>query len=476
MPVEGRRSHNIDLKRDTYTTLGGRQDMETKLARIAEVARKRPNEKFTSLVHLINEDAIKESHHRMNKKRARGVDDMTKEEYGLNLNTNVEDLIQRMKRQAYKPQPAKRVYIPKPGTDKKRPLGIPAYEDKLVQSALARILNAIYEQDFLECSFGFRPKRSCHDALKVLNAIVNNKRIHYVVDADIRGFFDHVDHGWMMSFLKHRIGDPNLLRMIARFLKAGIIEAGIKYDTPEGTPQGGVCSPILANIYLHYTLDLWFEKQIRRTCKGLAYMVRYADDSVFCFEYEEDARLFYAQMIERLKQFNLEVAEEKTKIISLNKDNHNKPGSGHLEHSFDFLGFTHYPKVNDKGKVDVRRKTSKKKYRASLMKCKEWIRKNRHLPSNEFMKTITSKLLGTIRYYGVTGNKMSVSNFIDEIKRLIYKWLNRRSQRKSFNWDKFNLFLRKFPLPRPKTYVNIFVLGTGKSYLFAKGGVKSRMP
>lgn len=408
------------------------------------------------------------------------MDNGTKEGYGQNLDENVQDLIRRMKRQAYKPQPAKRVYIPKLGSNKGRPLGIPAYEDKLVQSVIARILNAIYEQDFLECSFGFRPKRGGHDALKVLDKIIIKPKINYVVDVDIRGFFDHVDHEWMMKFLRHRIGDPNLLRVISRFLKAGIMEAGIKYDTPEGTPQGGVCSPILANIYLHYTLDLWFDKRIRKSSKGLAYMVRYADDSVFCFEHKEDAQAFYKQMIDRLKKFNLEVAEEKTKIITLGKENNDDDNGGLLidssDHSFDFLGFTHYPKTNSKGYSYISRKTSKKKYRQSILRCKEWIRKNRHLPSRDFMMKMKQKIQGYCQYYGLTDNRRSVSNYIDEVKRLIYKWLNRRIQRKSFNWEKFNLFLKKYPLPRAKTYVNIDELGAGKSYLFANDGVKSRTP
>ena len=229
--------------------------METKLARIAEAARKRPNEKFTSLAHLINKEAIKECHKEMNNKKAAGVDEVTKEEYEKDLEFKVEDLVKRMKRQAYKPQPVKRVYIPKPGSKKKRPLGIPAYEDKLVQSALAKILNAIYEQDFLECSFGFRPNRGCHDALKVLDKIVNKREINYIVDADIKAFFDNVDHEWLMRFVQHRIIDRNILRLISRFLRSGIIEAGIEYESPEGTPQGGCCSPILGNIYLHYVLD-----------------------------------------------------------------------------------------------------------------------------------------------------------------------------------------------------------------------------
>ena len=219
-----------------------------------------------------------------------------------------------------------------------RPLGIPSYEDKLVQSALAKVMNAIYEADFLECSFGFRPSRGAHDALKLLNQILNKWEIQYVVDTDIKGFFDNVDHDWMMKFIGHRIADPNIQRLVNRFLKAGIMEAGIRYDTPTGTPQGGVCSPIIGNVYLHYVLDLWFDKIVRKRCKGKAYMVRYADDSVFCFQYKEDALVFYEALKERLAKFKLEVAEEKTRIIRLNK---NATGSGG-DDSFDFLGFTHY--------------------------------------------------------------------------------------------------------------------------------------
>ena len=215
--------------------------METKLERIAKIARTKPKERFTSLIHLINKEALIECHKEMNGKKASGVDEVTKAEYEKNLEANVEELVSRMKRQAYKPQPAKRVYIPKPGTDKKRPLGIPSYEDKLVQAALAKILNAIYEQDFYECSFGFRPNRGCHDALKLLSKILNNRDVRYVVDTDIKSFFDMVDHEWMMKFVEHRIADVNLLRLVKRFLKAGIIEAGVKYATPQGTPQGGLC-------------------------------------------------------------------------------------------------------------------------------------------------------------------------------------------------------------------------------------------
>lgn len=437
--------------------------METKLARIAEVARAKPEEKFTSLAHLINAEILEACHKQMDKKKAVGADEVTKEEYENNLAENIKDLLARMKRQAYKPQSVKRVYIPKPGTDKKRPLGIPAYEDKLVQLALAKILNAIYEQDFLECSFGFRPQRSCHDALKVLNVIVNKPTINYVVDADIKGFFDHVDHEWMMKFIKHRITDPNIQRLISRFMKAGVMDAGIRKDTPEGVPQGGPISPILANIYLHYVMDLWFEKRIRRQCKGSSYMVRYADDAVFCFQYENEAKEFYQQLIMRLKEFNLEIAAEKTKIISLGKrksnDDDDTPGN------FDFLGFTHYSAKNSNEQIVVKRKTSKKKYKASLLRVKEWLKVNKIMPTKELMQRIKIKLQGYCRYYGITGNRNAVSDFIDETRSLLFKWLNRRSQKKSFDWSRFVLFMKKYPLPRAHIFVNIYEIGKGKSYV-----------
>jgi RNA-directed DNA polymerase len=453
----------LTLKEKHTLHTEGEKHMATQLERIAEVAKAKPKEKFTSLIHLINQETLIQSHKEMSGKKVAGVDEVTKEMYNERLEENVEELIGRMKRQAYKPQPARRVYIPKPGTDKKRPLGIPSYEDKLVQSTLARTLNAIYEQDFMECSFGFRPNRGCHDALKLLDKILNKSDIKYVVDADIRGFFDNVNHEWMMKFIAHRIEDPNIQRLISRMLKAGIIEAGIKYDTPQGTPQGGSLSPLLANVYLHYVIDLWFEKVVRGNCKGKAYMVRYADDTVFCFQYEEDAKKFYQEFIIRLGKFNLEIAEEKTKIIELKKDNNDEDDKG--ENSFDFLGFTHYVGKDKNGRKRVKRKTSKKKYKASLLRCKEWMKVNRITPIKQFMKIIKAKIQGHCNYYGITDNRRTVGNFIDEIRKLIFKWLNRRSQKKSFNWDKFILFLNKYPLPKAKVYVSIFDLGAGNSYI-----------
>jgi len=439
--------------------------METKLARIAEVARTNPKERFTSLVHLINEEMLLYCHQSMQKKKAPGIDKTTKMKYEENLEANIKDLLGRMKRQAYKPQSVKRVYIPKPGTSKKRPLGIPAYEDKLVQASLARILNAIYEQDFLECSFGFRPGRSCHDALRVLNRIVNKDEIKYVVDVDIQGFFDNVDHEWLMKFIRHRIGDPNVHRLIVRFLKAGISDAGIKYDTPHGTPQGGVISPILANIYLHYVVDLWFEKKIRKQCRGLSYMIRYADDMVFCFQNKTEAYAFYEALQIRLKEFKLELSKEKSNIFMIKEDkNDDNNGSLMKVESFDFLGFTHYWGKSRNGQKRIRRKTSKAKYSASIKRCKEWIKRNRTMPTEMIMKKIKLKIQGHINYFGVTDNYNSVNNFVDAVRTLIFKWLNRRSQRRSFDWGRFILFMKKYPLPKPMIKVNLFEYGVGISY------------
>jgi RNA-directed DNA polymerase len=431
--------------------------METKLTRIAEVAREKPKERFTSLAHLINETMLEECHQEMDARKAPGVDKITKEEYGQNLRTNILDLLERMKRQAYKPQPVRRVYIPKPGTDKKRPLGISGYEDKLVEAAIAKILNAIYEADFLDCSYGFRPNRGCHDALKELNNIIEKKKVNFVVDADIRGFFDHVSHEWMMKFIAHRIADPNIQRLIVRFLKAGVMEAGIKYDTPEGTPQGGVVSPILANIYLHYTLDLWFEKVIKKQSHGEAYLIRYADDFICCFQYEDDARAFYQALVERLGKFNLEIATEKTKIIAFGRYAAvNCKRADKRPDTFDFLGFTHYYDTHKNGSFRVGRRTNRKKFKMSLLKCKEWIKANRNMPAKELMKALRRKVEGYYRYYGVTGNFRMLKQFQYEVKGLLYKWLNRRSQRKSFNWEEFKSFLMRFPLPTPKIYVKLY--------------------
>jgi RNA-directed DNA polymerase len=441
--------------------------METKLERIADLAKSQPRMKFTSLAHLLNEESLKQCHHELPSKKATGVNGTTKERYGENLDENINDLVVRMKQKSYRPIPVRRMYIPKPGSDKKRPLGIPEHEDKIIQRGITKILNAIYENDFLDSSFGFRPNRNCHDALKVLNHHIENKYVNYIVDADIKGFFDNVDHKWMMEFLKHRITDPNLLRIIGRFLKSGYMEEGKKYKTEAGTPQGGVISPILANVYLHYVLDLWFEKKVRKACTGQAYIVRYADDFVCCFQYLNEAETFYKELQSRLKEFNLEIAEDKTIIIPFGRfadENSRKNGNGKPP-TFDFLGFTHFCSKSQKGKFRVKRKTSRKKFQAKLIQTKEWLKVNRHKDVHEILDRFSRSLNGYYNYYCITDNGPNVSRFRREVIILLFKWLNRRSQKKSFTWEKFLLFLSKYPLPMVRVKVDIYDLRKEISYI-----------
>lgn len=440
------------------------KQVETKLARIAEIARAKPNERFTSLAHLLDKQMLWDCHLELEANKATGIDGMTKATYEENLEDHLNDLLARLKRQGYRPQASRRTYIPK---DEKsmRPLGIPSYEDKIVQKAMSKILQAIYEEDFKDFSYGFRPGRSQHDALRALDQMMMTQPIHYVVDADIRGFFNHVDHEWMMKFLEHRIADPNLLRLINKFLKAGIVEEGVLESTDEGTPQGGVISPILSNIYLHYALDSWFDVTVRRMCKGEVGIVRFADDFVCGFEYEEDANRFYQALVERLGKFKLEIAEEKTKIIRFGRGAEvackqvglKKPST------FDFLGFTHYWGRGKSKHYRLMRKTSLKKFKTKVKDFKLWIRRNRHMAEAELVKAIRSKLLGHYRYYGVSDNAKGLAMYLDRVKRMTLKWRNRRSQKRSFTEEKFQLFLIRNPFPKPKIYVKLFGNASTKS-------------
>lgn len=431
--------------------------METKLARIAEIAKEKPKEQFTSLYHLLNKEMLLECHAELNANKAAGIDHVTKEQYERKLEENINSLVERLTRKGYRPQPVRRAYIPK---DEKsvRPLGILAYEDKIVQQGLNKLLQAIFEQDFLDHSYGFRPGKSCHDALKELNRIIEKGKISYVVDADIRGFFTNVDHVWLMKFVEHRIGDPNIKTLIVKFLKAGIMEKDIYEDTESGVAQGASISPVLSNIYLHYALDLWFQVIVKKSCRGQAEIVRYCDDFVCCFQFKEDAVRFYKSLIKRLAKFNLEIAEEKTKILEFGRfaaDNSKRQGLGKPE-TFDFLGFTHYCSYSSKGKFRVKRKTSRKKFRAKVKAFKLWLRAERNLGTEEIMKTVRRKLIGHYTYYGITDNSQMMSTYRFQVSKLLFKWLNRRSQRRSFSFEKFNLFLKRNPLPVPKIYVNIY--------------------
>lgn len=444
--------------------------MDPQLSRIAEAARNRPSERMTSLIHLVDKQRLWDAHLRMPSDKAVGVDGVTKAEYERELEANLDDLMARMKRQAYKPKPSRRTYIRKENGDK-RPLGIPSYEDKLVQKAMSQILNAIYEEKFLPCSYGFRPGRNQHQALQALDHLIMKQGARYIVDVDIKGFFNHVEHEWLRRFLEHDIADPNFLRLIARFLKGGVMEDGAYQETEEGTPQGGNLSPQLANVYLHYALDLWFEKEIKgKKCRGRAGMVRYADDFVCGFEREEEAEAFYEALVERMGKFNLTLAEEKTKLIRFGygaevdckRYGLSKPGT------FDFLGFRHIWGKGKSGKYRLLRKTSPKKFRLRVKEMTQWVRENRHMPEQMLVDSVRRKLRGHYQYYGVSDNYFSLQRYYNAVLKAIWKWRNRRSQKRSFTVDKFKAFLARNPMPQPRIQVNL--------YASVKGNLKSRMP
>lgn len=432
--------------------------METKLQHIADKARRDPGCRFTSLFHLMNVRMLRECFGRLRKDAAAGIDKVTKEEYGEHLEENVAALVAKLHRMAYIPQPVRRVYIPKAGSNKQRPLGIPALEDKLVQAGLTRILTAIYEQDFIDDSYGFRPGRGCHDALRALSHEVEGGQINYLVDADIKGFFDNVDHDWLMKFLGHRIADKRVLRYVKRFLKAGIMEEGAVSASSKGTPQGGLISPVLANIYLHYSLDLWFTRIFQKSNYGHSRIIRYADDFVVCFKSGNDATRFRRELDERLGKFGLEISPEKTKIIKfgpLAKVQSKRDGGKAA--TFDFLGFTHFCSRSRNGrKFRMKRITSRKKFAAKVRMFKDWLKANRTLPTCDLMEAIVSKLQGHYAYYGVTDNSRGIRRFDHETRRILYKWLNRRGRRGCMSWEKFDLFLKKYPLPVPRIKVNLF--------------------
>lgn len=438
--------------------LRNREMVATKLQRIAEKARREFNCRFTSLFHLMNVEMLRECFRELRKDAAAGIDKVTKKEYGQNLEENLKALVEKLHRMSYIPLPVRRVYIPKAGSNKKRPLGIPALEDKLVQAGLARILSAIYEEDFIDDSYGFRPGRGCHDALRALSKEVEGGCVHYIVDADIKGFFDNVDHEWLMKFLGHRIADKRVLRYVKRFLKAGIMEEGAVIASDKGTPQGGIVSPILANIYLHYGLDLWFVRVFQKGCRGQSRMIRYADDFVVCFERENEAIRFRRELDERLSMFGLEISPEKTKTIEFGPfaDAKAKRRGGKAA-TFDFLGFTHYCSRTRNGRrFRMKRVTSRKKFTAKLVMFRDWFKANRTLPTADLMATVASKLRGHYAYYGVTDNSPGIDRFTHEVYCLLFKWLNRRGKRGCMNWEKLNLFLKKYPLPCPRITVNLF--------------------
>ncbi len=427
--------------------------MATKLSFISKRAREDKRMSFNNLMHLVNERNLHECFARLKKGKAPGVDSLTLEEYGENLKENEESLVYRMRRLSYRPQPVRRVYIPKAG-GKHRPLGIPTVEDKLVQMVFARILEAIWEEDFVPISFGFRPCRGCHQALARLDKILMSQSGWYVIDADIEGYFDNVDHHKIVDCLRQRISDERFLRYVVRMLKSGIMEGRNYYAMEKGTPQGGVISPILANIYLHYLLDLWFLRDIRPNSRGRAEMIRYCDDFVICVERREDAEKILSQLSRRLGKGKLKLSEKKTRLVRFERPNHRDRGkNGGKPGTFNFLGFTHYWEKSRQGFSKVGRRTECKRLNRSIGKVKVWLQANRNrIPLKDIWKRISQMLTGHYGYYGVSGNYNKIKQFHYLVERLLFKWLNRRSQKRSCNWVQFSAYERRFPLPKPKIY------------------------
>ena len=417
--------------------------MQTSLWGIANKAKQQKNYRFGDLYRLLDKKALYLAWKDINKKAAVGVDKETAKEFEKNLDDNLNELLKALKSKRYKAKLVKRVNIPK-GEGKTRPLGILALRDKIVQRAAASILEAIYEQDFLKCSYGYRPKIGAKTAVKELTKEVQGKS-SYIVEAEIKGFFNNINHDWLMEMLKQRIKDGAFLRLIKKWLKAGILETdGAIIHPITGCPQGSIVSPILANIYLHYVLDLWFEKVIKANSGGEAYICRYCDDFICAFRYKEDAERFYKTLGKRLGKFELEVAEEKTNIISFSRFRK------YENTSFEFLGFEFRWQVSHKGKDIVTRRTSRSKLRKSIAAFTEWCKENRSNRIEKIVDMLNVKLRGYFNYYGVIGNSKGINEFYKRAKEILYKWLNYRSQKKSFNWQEFDKKMKWYGLISPK--------------------------
>lgn len=417
--------------------------VQTSLQAIAKKASEQPEYRFRNLFGMLNEEMLRDSWQFIRKNAASGVDRVSAKEYEQNLEENIHQLVEDLKRKRYRAKLVRRVLIPK-GNGKTRPLGIPATQDKLLQAAVKRLLEAIYEQDFSRCSFGYRPAIGALDAVDELTIKLQFGRYNFVVEADIKGFFDNLDHDELLKMLAERVDDKALLWLIGKWLKAGVLDTDGKTLHPEtGTPQGGVISPILANVFLHYALDMWFQKVVIPHCHGQAYLIRFADDFVCAFEYEEDARRFYDVLGKRLGKFGLELSAEKTQIIPFS-------AKALGISSFDFLGFEFRWGKDRKGKPHVDKRTARKSLRKSQKRLSLWCKENRHRKIPELFKVLNAKLRGYYNYFGVYGNLSSLNAFYLYAVRALWKFLNRRSQRKSYNWLGFNQLMERFDVAKPR--------------------------
>ena len=418
--------------------------MTTALQAIAYKAQTHPKHCFRDLSRLLDEDLLYQSWGQLNKASASGIDNIDARKYADHLTENITALKDKLKQGSYRANQVKRVYIPK-ANGKQRALGLPTVDDKICQQAVSQILESIWEQDFLPNSYGYRPDKSAHGAVQSLCVNLQFKGYGYIVEADIQGFFDTVDHNWLTRMLKERIDDRRLIRLIQQWLKAKVREPDGRVEKPNrGTPQGGVISPVLANIYLHYVLDLWFDRMVKPRMQGRAMLIRYCDDFVVAFQLRKDARAFFTALPKRLSKFGLAVAPEKTRLIRFSRFH---PGK---QRCFQFLGFEYFWSKDRKGERRLRRRTAPKKQREAMKSFTRWIKHNRHEPIKAFMLELKRKLTGFANYFGLTDNSRSLSTLYSHVLHSLFKWLNRRSQRKSCNWKELKEMLTWYGIKPPK--------------------------
>lgn len=429
------------------------ENISTKLDQIAKLAKTMPGVALTTLAHHIDIEWLREAHRRTRKDAAAGVDEQTATEYAAALEGNLQSLLKRMKAGwSYRAPPVRRVHIPKGDGSKTRPIGIPTFEDKILQRSVQMVLEAVYEQDFYDFSYGFRPARSPHQALQASWAMLMRLGGGWVLEADIEAFFDSVDHGKLQEILSQRVRDGVLLRLIGKWLNAGVLEKGSIYYPDEGTPQGGVISPLLANVYLHEVLDRWFVDVVRPRLTAGAHLVRFADDFIIVFEEEADARRVHAALEKRFSKYGLRLHPEKTRIFDFRRP----PPGGRSGGSYDFLGFTHFWGRSQKGNAVVRRKTAQSRFNRALRSISQWMRTYRHLPISEQQRLLTPKLRGHYGYYGITGNGRALGRFLHWVRRLWRKWLSRRSRHARLTWEQMTRLLERFPLPPPVVVHSVY--------------------
>jgi RNA-directed DNA polymerase len=424
--------------------------MTQTLTRLAQRAKEEPQTAFDTIIHLVDVERLRQAHKQLRKEASAGVDGVQWADYEQNLEQRLQDLLGRLKDKTYRAQPVKRAYLPK-GDGRYRPIGIPAHEDKVVQRAVVTVMEAIYEQDFMESSYGFRPGRNAHQALEASWQALMDGQINVVLDADIESFFDTIDKKWLMKMLQHRIKDGSLLRLIGKWLHAGVLEEGTWYDPETGSPQGSVISPLLANVYLHYVLDLWVERVVKKRCRGRVCLYRYADDFLLGFEQEQDAERVTKALRQRLGKFGLKLNEDKTRLIRFGRRAWQEwKRGGPKPPTYTFLGFVHICATSRKGGFVVKRKTQGKRLTRVLKRVWQWCKKNRHRPAKEQQERLNRGLMGHYNYYGLPGNSDRLSKMYYWVQRIWHRWQSRRSQKGAIAWAQFNEFLSRYPLIRPR--------------------------